>query len=134
MMYTYIAKMDVHIIMFYNIIITDIYFMLNGTVYLNNSAIPLLGVEEGDHALQCRTSRDECCKTLPNRFGDFYYPNGTKVFNERPGYGFYRNRGQKVIHLNRREGVISPAGKYRCAIPDADGEMKSIFISLQLTE
>ena len=129
-MYTYIAKMDVHIIMFYNNIITDIYFMLNGTVYLNNSAVPLLGVGEGDHALQCRTSRDECCRALPNRFGDFYYPNGTQIFNERSGYGFYRNRGQKVIHLNRREGVTSPAEKYRCEIPDADGVMKSIFINL----
>ena len=63
------------------------------------------------------------------RFGGFYFPMGTKVFNERPGYGFYRNRGQKVIHLNRMEGVTSPAGKYRCEIPDADGEMKSIFIN-----
>jgi hypothetical protein len=104
--------------------------VLNGTVYLNNSAVPLLGVGERDHALQCRTSRDECCRTLPNRFGDFYYPNGTQIFNERSGYGFYRNRGQKVIHLNRREGVTSPAGTYRCEIPDADGEMKSIFINL----
>ena len=79
--------------------------MLKGTVYLNNSDIPLLGIGEGDHALQCRTSRDGCCRALPNRFGDFYYPNGTQVFNERSGYGVYRNRGQKVIHLNRREGV-----------------------------
>ena len=101
----YTAKMVMN-----NIIITDLYFMLNGTVYLNNSDIPLLGVGEGDHALQCRTSRDECCKTLPNRFGDFYYPNGTKVFNERPGYRFYRNRGQKVIHLNQREGSLRLLG------------------------
>jgi hypothetical protein len=105
--------------------------VLNGTVYLNNSAVPLLGVGERDHALQCRTSRDECCRALPYRFSDFYYPTGTQVFNERSGYGFHRYRGQKVIHLNRREGIISPAGKYRCEIPDADGEMKSIFINLE---
>ena len=111
---------------------TGVYFMfmLNGTVYLNNSAVPLLGVGEGDHALQCRTSREECCRTLPNQFGKFFYPNGTEVFNKRSGYGFHCSRGQKVIHLNRRSGVISPAGKYRCEIPDADGDMKSIFIDL----
>ena len=74
----------------------------------------LLGIGEGDHALQCRTSRDECCKTLPNRFGDFFYPNGTKVLNIRSN-GLYRNRGQMVMG-----GVTSPAGKYKCEIPDAD--------------
>ena len=104
--------------------------MLNGTVYLNNSAVPLLGIGEGDHALQCRTSRDECCKTLPYRFGDFFYPNGTQIFNARSDYGFYRTRGQKVVHLNRMAGITSPAGKYRCEIPDDEGVMKSIFINL----
>lgn len=104
--------------------------MLNGTVYLNNSAVPLLGVGEDDHALQCRTSRDECCKSLPNRFGDFFYPNGTEVFNERSKYGFYRNRGQKVIYLSRRAGVTSPVGKYRCEIPDDKGAMQGVFINL----
>ena len=108
----------------------DEYFVLNGTVYLNNSIVPLLSVGEGDHALQCTTSREECCRALPNQFGDFYYPNGTQVFNERSGYGFHHNRSQRVIYLNRRAGITSPTGKYRCEISDADGEMKSIFINL----
>ena len=56
----YVAKIAVDIMMLYYRYIN--YFMLNGTVYLNNSAVPILGVGEGDHALQCRTSRDECCK------------------------------------------------------------------------
>ena len=108
----------------------DEYFVLNGTVYLNNSAVPLSSVGEGDHALQCRTSWGKCCKIFSYGFGGFYYPNGTQVFNETSGYGFHHNKGQNVIHLNRRPAVTSPAGKYRCEIPDADGEKKSIFINL----
>ena len=43
--------------------------------------------------------------------------------------GFYRNRGQKVINLNRMAGDTSPAGKYRCEIHDADGMMQNMFIT-----
>ena len=110
--------------------VIGVYFEFNGTVHLNNSAIPLLGIGEGDHALQCKTNKEECCKTLPNRFGDFYYPDGTKVSNFNSENGLYRNRGQKVINLNRRVGFILPTGKYRCEIPDADNVKQSIFINL----
>ena len=72
-----------------------------------------------------------CCGTLPNRFGQFYYPNGVQVPVSNAGQGFYRNRGNQVIRLNRREGATSPTGKYRCEIPDASGEMQNIYITLE---
>ena len=100
-----------------------VHFELRGIVLPNNSAAPLLDVGEGENALLCKTDREECCGTLPNRFGEFYYPNGVQVPIAKQQQGFYRNRGQQVIRLNRRVGVTSPTGRYRCEIPDADGVM-----------
>ena len=44
--------------------------------------------------------------------------------------GFYRNRGDQIIRLNRREGIMSPTGTYRCEIPNADDEKVKIYITL----
>ena len=106
------------------------YFELNGMVHPNDSAVFLLDVGEGEDALFCKTKMGRCCGTPPNRIGEFYYPNGTQVPIAGLQYGFYRNRGQQVVRLNRREGVISPTGRYRCEIPDVDGMTQNIYITL----
>ena len=111
-------------------IFLDVYFEINGKVYLNNSAIPLIETGEDTSALYCKTNKEECCGTVPNRFGQFYYPNGTQVPVFRQQQGFYRNRGEQVIRLNRREGNTSPIGTYRCEIPNADDMMVKIYITL----
>jgi hypothetical protein len=88
-------------------------------------------IGEGDHgALICRTDRVDCCGTIPNRYGQFYYPRGGQVLIKSAGQGFYRNRGDQLIRLNRQEGVTSPAGRYRCEIPDASGEIQNLYITL----
>ena len=104
--------------------------MLGGKVYQNNSAAPLTEVGEGDNALLCKTDKEECCGTVPNRFGEFYYPSGIQVPIARQQQGFYRNRGNQIIRLNRREGITSPTGPYRCEIPNADDMMVTIYITL----
>ena len=104
--------------------------MLHGKVYQNNSAVPLTEIREGDNALHCKTDKEECCGTVPNRFGEFYYPNGVRVPIARQQQGFYRNRGEQIIRLNRREGITSPTGMYRCEIPNADDVMVKIYITL----
>ena len=109
-----------------------IYFELNGKTYLNNSAVRLTDIREGGSALICKTDKEDCCKTLPNRYGEFYYPSGEKVPIEFLQHGFYRNRDEQLIRLNRREGTTSPSGKYRCELPDASGEMKNIYITLNV--
>ena len=96
----------------------------------NNSAAPLLDVGEGGNALLCKTNKEECCGIPPNRVGEFYNPNGVQVPIAKQQQGFYRNRGQKVIRLNRRVGVTSPAGRYRCEIPDADDVVQKIYVTL----
>ena len=88
-----------------------------------------VGEEEGN-ALTCRTDNVDCCGSIPNRFGQFYYPSGLQVPVNSAGQGFFRNRGDQLIRLNRREGTTSPSGEYRCEIPDARGETQNIYITL----
>ena len=106
------------------------YFELNGKIYYNNSAVSVSEIGEGTSALYCKTDKEECCGTIPNRFGQFYYPNGVQVPIANRQQGFYRNRGDQVIRLNRREDIMSPTGTYRCEIPNADDETVKIYITL----
>ena len=106
------------------------YFELNGKLYLNNSAIALSEIGEGEKALYCKTDKEDCCGTVPNRFGKFYYPSGVEVSVAWQQHGFYRNRGDKIIRLNRKEGITSPTGTYQCEIPNADDEIVNIYITL----
>lgn len=99
-------------------------------MFLNNSAVKLSEVGEGRRALFCRTDKVACCRTPPNNAGQFYFPNGEKVRTKRFEIGLYRNRHSQHIRLNRRLGVTSPTGVYRCEIPDASGVIQRIFINL----
>ena len=111
-------------------ITASVYFELNGKVYLNNSVIFLSEVGENENALLCKTDLVTCCGTQPYRFGEFHYPSGETVSVRKAERGFYRNRGAQVVRLNRREGVTSPTGKFRCAIPDASGTIQNLYIYL----
>ena len=99
-------------------------------MYSNNSVLSLNDVGEGASALLCKTNLSNCCKSVPFRFGQFYYPDGEKVPIRSGSSGFYRDRGDQEIRLNRRDGITSPAGKFRCEIPDADGVSQNLIITL----
>ena len=66
---------------------------------------------------------------IPNRFGESYYPHGVQVPIARQQRSLYHDRGDQVVRLNRREGIGSPTGAYRCEIPGADGKMVNIYIT-----
>ena len=85
-------------------------------------------IGEGEAALLCITNA-ACC-TLPNRAGEFIYPDGSTVRTERSGDDLYRNRGVGMIRLNRRNGASLPTGVYKCQIPDSSGEIQTISITL----
>ena len=111
-------------------VIIGVHFVLRGQPLANNSVIAFSDVGELANALLCRTNLTNCCGTLPNRFGQFYYPNGTLVPIQKEGAGFYRNRGDQEIRLHRRSGVVSPTGKYHCEIPDYNMTSQNLFIHL----
>ena len=65
------------------------FLQLRGKSYTNNSAMANMG--EGENALLCKTDRESCCGTPPNRAGQFYYdnPDGSLVDISGVGQGFY---------------------------------------------
>ena len=108
------------------------YFELNGKVYFNNSLVSISDIGEGYQALLCKTNKVDCCAEPPNRFGEFYYPDGKRVSIAKEGNDFYRNRGKQQIRLNlRRPGTAGHTGEYRCAIPDSSDVVKNVYITLE---
>ena len=79
--------------------------------------------------LQCVTDRKLCCDTTPNRFGEWYFPNGTI-----PGYAtsYYRLRGDDgTINLNRlTSDVTHPTGQFCCVVPDATDIYQTLCINI----
>ena len=111
----------------------DVWFSLNGTTYQNNSCVVLEDIGEGgDDTLLCVTKFTGCCRppNTGNRssFGNWYFPNATRVPSEGSQWDFYRTRGQMVVGLNRRRGGVE--GIYRCRIPDSLNVMQTINIGL----
>ncbi len=109
----------------------DVYFMLRGKNYTDGDTVMITDIGEGDNALLCVTDNTKCCRTGSD--GEFFYPDGTAVgfSSTNP---IYRNRGEQVVRLNRRNGATSPLGRYRCAIPDASGVTRSITITIGETQ
>jgi hypothetical protein len=103
-------------------------FQLNGEFHASGSSLSLSSIGEGESALLCVT--DGSCCTPPNRSGEFYYPDNTRVGTEGSGDDFYRDRGNQMIRLHRRNDATSPTGMYKCAIPDSSGVTQEIFITL----
>ena len=115
-----------------------VYLSLRGTVYANNSVIPITEIGETDlytssnTGLQCITDRSPCCGTLPNRFGQWYFPNGATVPAQGGATTFYRNRGDDgTVNLNRlNNGVTMPTGLFCCVVPDATGVDQTVCANI----
>ena len=111
----------------------DIWFSLNGTTYQNNSIVTLEDIGEDDDALLCITNHTACCRppytgeTGPP-VGNWFFPNGTRVPSASDQWDIHRDRGQMVVHLNRRRGGVE--GIYRCEIPDAMNVNQTIYIGV----
>jgi hypothetical protein len=110
--------------------VSGVYFVLKRHAYANNSNLSLASIGEDEDALVCKTDKEDCCGTPPNRVGEFYYPGGVQVPVQKLGQAFYRTRGQQEIYLNRRAGFNYPSGVFCCEIPNSAGVMQSICITL----
>ena len=82
-------------------------------------------IGENTDALLCVTNYPTCCSS-----GEFYYPDGSRVPTRSSGQDFYRNRGNQLILLHRRNNAMSPTGTYRCVIQDANGVDQNLFINI----
>ena len=116
----------------YFLLLIGVYISLRGTVYANNSVIPITEIGETDTdtmppppnsntGLQCITDRMPCCATPPNRFGQWQFPNKTNVGISGSTASFYRSRGDDgTVNLNRvSDDVMMPTGLFCCILRDA---------------
>ena len=112
----------------------DVRFSLNGTIYQNNSIVTLEDIGEGDDdVLLCRTDITDCCRPpYTDNYGNWFFPNGTRVPSAGNQQDIYRTRGWRAVHLHRRRG--GEEGIYRCAIPvpqsDAEDVTQTIYIGV----
>ena len=81
-------------------------------------------IGEDYNALLCVTSA--CCTRAA--FGNWFFPNGTRVLSYGEIRDFYRFRGQLMIYLNRRRGGVD--GIYHCVIPDSMNVIQNIYIGV----
>ena len=77
----------------------------------------------------CVTDNPNCCR-YPDRFGEWYFPNGSAVRIERYGDDFYRDRGRRTVRLNRRNNAVYPTGIYHCELPDRNGINRTLYVEL----
>ena len=119
--------------------ITSFYFLVplqlifRGVSYPDNSLLSLNNIGEFStgSAILCITNRSPCCSTPPNRFGEWYYPNGSMVPNSGDGHDFYRSRtDNQTIHLNRRDNAQSPTGSFCCELPDNSDVTHALCVTL----
>ena len=112
-----------------------VWLSLGGLIYSNNSAIELRNLfetpDDNRHSLMCVTPKRPCCRTPPNRFGEWFYPNRSAVSIEGSGNSFYRDRGDDgTVRLHRR-GIASLSaamGQYCCEIPNANSITHSLCV------
>ena len=90
-------------------------------------------IGEGDlNGLLCHTDRSDCCRRDDGAAqGQWYFPANQPVEVEggRMGDFFYRNRGTKVVRLNRR-GNPSERGRFRCEVMNDAGVMVTVYVNI----
>ena len=113
-----------------------VYLSLRGVVYASNSAIQITEIGEtntmSNTGLQCITDRRPCCSTLPNRLGEWFFPNGNTVPTQGGATSFYRNRGDDgTVNLNRlNTNIMMPTGLFCCEVPDASGRSQRVCANI----
>ena len=90
-------------------------------------------IGQGDNALLCNTNKTNCCDRVHGLAGEWYFPNGARVQTEGAAKAshdyFFRNRGQRVIRLNRVNNPLE-RGQFQCKVPNAEEEMQTLHINI----
>ena len=117
---------------------TDVRVELNGVVYINNSIVDINEIGADSESLLCITTNEQCCtRSLTANgvaAGQWYLPNnGPAVGKELDGGNFYRDRGERVVRLHRRNNAMTPTGSFCCEIPAANGTIERVCVTINAT-
>ena len=112
------------------------YVSFRGQTLDNHSYVDLSlvrGDYSGSDSVQCHTDLSTCCTgTAGSHRGDWYFPNGTRLwFSHGPG-GIFESRGSGRVDLRRRNNANSPFGIYRCdiAVRDYNSLRDTVYVGL----
>ena len=113
---------------------TGVYLSFKGVAYANNSVIQItkIGAITLNDGLQCITDKMPCCETPPNRLGEWYFPDGSRVPVQGSATSFYRNRGDSgTVGLNRiNNNIVMPTGRFCCKVPDATIALQTVCATI----
>ena len=107
--------------------------MLNGQTIASGDDVVITDIGERDGAgnpVICMTDVVKCCNESGERQGEWAYPNKSVVGRPKENQGFYRNRGQQQIFLNRRNNTIEPLGLYCCEVNTTNEANATICINM----
>ena len=127
--------------------ITDVGFFLNrvinsrdeqldGRLYLNNSVVALADIGEDLLALFCLTNLTTCCAEADGgSAGEWFLPGQAQPVISVDSQGadsavFVAARGPSAVLLNRRNNAGGPTGIFTCEIPDASGQLRTVYIGV----
>ena len=109
-------------------------FLFRGTTYRNNSLVTLEDLGGGDDALHCITNDTDCCRHPfikefeRSSYGNWFYPNDTRVQSEDVQWDFYRDRSLSIVHMFRRRG--GDIGIYCCQLPYVTNDTAYLYIGV----
>ena len=105
-----------------------LFLSLRGTPIDDDSFVDVDSIGEGDNALLCLTNDTNCCsgtETGGAALGNWFFSSGTAVASG----DFFRNRGQSVVRLNRRNSPTE-RGRFRCEIVNQMGTTDTIDVNI----
>ena len=67
---------------------------------------------------------------MSEALGEWLLPNFTIVYREGQKHGVYRNRGLRIVRMNRRDGVVVSGGLFQCLIHNSSGDLVRMYVGV----
>ena len=116
---------------------SDLGFLLNGQLYLNNSVVTVtdIGSSFFMSTLFCLTPSLECCSDseTPNAASvnrEWYLPDARSVTSANSPFIKIRSSSAVSLHRDLFSSTTAPSGVYHCEIPDASGASQNIYVGI----
>ena len=110
-------------------LLTDVFLSLHGVIIPNNGIVAIRDIgSTDDTALLCNTNRPPPPGGPNHSGGDWFIPDGTKIYPVVPG--FSRNRGPMVARLKRTGSETPEEGIYQCLMKDGTGMVTRVNVGL----
>lgn len=118
--------------------VSDVFLSLNGVTIGNNSYVRFSEIDSD--GILCNTDRLHCCRSVdnPDRVVQGHWYNPGEVEVGRYDDEHYANDGSNFFARNRDTGVVrlfptgipTERGRFRCEIPNADGDIVSLYVNI----